>query len=874
MSGLLSQHMPRFDAGRFAFETGRLVAIAAVYFVLAKAGLALASIHPSASPVWPPSGFALAAVLLWGIRAWPAVFGAALLANLTTAGTLATSLGIAVGNTLEALIGGFLIDRFCGGRDVFETPARIAKFYLLTLAPGTMISATLGVGSLYVAGYAEQSHIGALWITWWLGDVGGQILLTPVLVLWAHPSPALPKQRDGREFALLMAGTGAVGLVAFSPLMEQTATRGSLAFFAVVPLLWAALRRGQRDTATVALVLSCFAIWGTLDNGGPFARQTLNESFLLVLTFVIGSAVPSLVLSADVAVRMRTEQKLRKAHSEVDEKVRVRTAALAEANSALQAEVQHRERVEAERERQRLHLLEAQGLANLGSWTWDIAEGKVTWSEQLYNIYGIRPGTFGGTFEDFLARIHEDDRERVKKGVSEAFQSGQGFRMEERIVRPDGEIRHLLSSGKVIKDESGRVVQMLGICQDITDQKKAELALAQTRDQLAQAQKLEALGQLTGGIAHDFNNILMIVSGQAQLLRRRISDPKQLQALDAIATAASRGETLTRQLLAFSRRQKLSPVTIDLHQRIESVRTMLISSLRGDIDFRCELAPDLWPVTLDLSELELALVNLAVNARDAMPHGGRVTLSARNATLDGKPERGGLKGDYVALAMTDTGVGIPPEAIPKIFDPFFTTKPVGKGTGLGLSQVYGFAHQAGGTVTVESSLGRGTTITVYLPRSREPLPQSAEETTAPPAVNARTATILLVEDNSDVADVTTSLLDQLGYLVLHARDAAEALAILERGERVALVFTDIVMPGGMNGLELARVVRERYRTVPVLLTSGYSDSANSAEREFPILRKPYELANLDGAIRSLLANLTPESAAPSAEPSPARNARA
>ena len=232
---------------------------------------------------------------------------------------------------------------------------------------------------------------------------------------------------------------------------------------------------------------------------------------------------------------------------------------------------------------------------------------------------------------------------------------------------------------------------------------------------------MEALGQLTGSIAHDFNNLLMIVSGHAQLLRRRLTDPKHLQAIDAVHSAANRGESLTRQLLAFSRRQPLNPVIADLKERVEAVHEMLVGSLRGNVQLKCDMPAEVWPVEVDIAELELALVNIAVNARDAMPGGGIITLSARNVTLKKSDGVDQLEGDFVALAMTDTGVGIAPDVLPKIFEPFFTTKALGKGTGLGLAQVYGFSRQSGGTVVATSAVGSGTAITIYLPR-REAAP--------------------------------------------------------------------------------------------------------------------------------------------------------
>jgi CheY-like chemotaxis protein len=365
---------------------------------------------------------------------------------------------------------------------------------------------------------------------------------------------------------------------------------------------------------------------------------------------------------------------------------------------------------------------------------------------------------------------------------------------------------------------------------------------------------------LTGGIAHDFNNLLMIVSGHAQLLQRRLTEQKQLQAVEAIQSAANRGESLTRQLLAFSRRQALSPVVADLYDRVEAVREMLGSSLRGNIELAFDIAEDIWPVRIDVGELELALVNIVVNARDAMPNGGTLIVSARNVTLK-TGDVGELQGDFVALSVSDSGTGIPAEVLPKIFDPFFTTKAVGKGTGLGLSQVYGFAHQSGGSVVASSVLDHGTTITIYLPRSRDaamPKPEIATQKTGA----AVDGLVLSVEDNAEVAQVTATLIEQFGYRVVRAGNASDALQCLQRDRTIDIVFSDIVMPGTMDGLALAQEIRKRHPDVPVILTTGYSDAAQTAKTQFPLLRKPFQASELERVLRDALSKRRAPDAAP------------
>ncbi len=372
---------------------------------------------------------------------------------------------------------------------------------------------------------------------------------------------------------------------------------------------------------------------------------------------------------------------------------------------------------------------------------------------------------------------------------------------------------------------------------------------------LKQAQRLEALGQLTGGVAHDFNNLLMVVSGNVQRLKKQIAkDGSSKRSFEAIETAVKRGTELTRHLLSFSRRQTHEAKVIDLGRALPVLQEMLQASLRGDISVETELPPDLWRVKVDQSEFELALLNLAVNARDAMPSGGRFVINARNLVLQrGHPA--GVEGEFVAISAADTGLGIRPEILSRVFEPFFTTKEVGKGTGLGLSQVYGFARQAGGGATVHSELGNGTRVTLYLPRSLEDAAPDAETATHSSANRRERGRILVVEDNLDVADVTRGLLQDLGFEVIVAADVTSALKALKTNKPVDVVLSDIVMPGGANGLDLARLVRTERPDMPIILATGFSESAQAAADEgFTILRKPYEVGDLRDALAGALRN--------------------
>jgi signal transduction histidine kinase/CheY-like chemotaxis protein len=375
----------------------------------------------------------------------------------------------------------------------------------------------------------------------------------------------------------------------------------------------------------------------------------------------------------------------------------------------------------------------------------------------------------------------------------------------------------------------------------------------ETEAALHQAQKLEAMGHLVGGIAHDFNNLLTVVSANATLLCYRAADEPTRRRAAAILSVADRGERLTRQLLAFSRRRMLLPEAVSLQERTSEIEELLARSLREDIPLTIDLPADLWPVMVDPGEFELALLNIAVNARDAMPNGGAFRLVARN-TRSGETASAGLVGEFVVVTLTDTGPGMPAEVTARAFEPYFTTKPAGLGSGLGLSQVYGFASQSGGSVVIASAPGEGTAITLFLPRA-DAAPATAHEIASQPAFDAGSARILLVEDDQTVAEATQDLLHAMGFDTRVAGDGPAALAFLENDPKLSLVMSDVVMPGGVSGLDLARTLRDRRPELPVILTTGYSSHASEVVAEgFALIQKPYRRDVVAASLRSALEN--------------------
>jgi PAS domain S-box-containing protein len=480
---------------------------------------------------------------------------------------------------------------------------------------------------------------------------------------------------------------------------------------------------------------------------------------------------------------------------------------------------------------------------------WNVTEdlfGVSTFGGYFLNVNPAWTRLLGWTEDEIKARHvndlrHPDDAAAANAGRARLAEGEPVVRLENRFRHKDGSWRWIawtLSADQGLIYIAGR---------DVTVEKEAVEALRKAQANQAQLQKIEALGQLTGGVAHDFNNLLMIIGGNIPRVRKAlIDDPKATRAAQAMEIAANRGKALTRQLLSFSRRQAINPAVTRIADRIEAVQPILASSI-GTAALGIAMPADLWPVKMDTNEFDLALVNLTLNARDAVSPQGAIGISARNVRLDGSETPESLQGDFVAVSVADDGEGIPADILPRVFDPFFTTKQSDKGSGLGLSQVHGFSHQSGGTAVVVSELGKGTTVTIYLPRSEG----TAETRTSRAVETLRPDTVLLVEDNPDVAEVTRDMLAQLGYRVHTASNAQLALEMLGRHD-IGLVFSDIVMAGPMDGIDLARSIRAQGLAIPVMLATGYSEKVSRAAPDFTVLRKPFDLDELRSGISRLL----------------------
>jgi PAS domain S-box-containing protein len=440
------------------------------------------------------------------------------------------------------------------------------------------------------------------------------------------------------------------------------------------------------------------------------------------------------------------------------------------------------------------------------------------------------------------------------EGMSEAVRNhfadvmrGQDVTAEMRLQLPTGD-RYFDFAMRPLRDQHGTIIGAVPEAVDVTERRQGEEALRQS-------QKMEAIGQLTGGVAHDFNNLLTIIRSATDFLRRReLPEERRRRYIDAISETVDRASKLTGQLLAFARRQPLKPQTFNVGTQVEAITQLIRPLVSGRIQIDVAIDdPDCHAVA-DIGQFETALMNLAVNSRDAMNGEGRIAIRvARASGIPALREQPGRAGDFVAISMQDTGSGIAADQLDKIFEPFFTTKEIGKGTGLGLSQAFGFARQSGGDVGVASTLGEGATFTFYLPRVASHAAMAEASTGAEPAARGRGYSVLVVEDNDEVGRFSTELLEDLGYRVKRVADAASALAVLATDEFAAdLVFSDVIMPG-MNGVEFANIVRERYPGLPVILTSGYSEVlAENAHIGFELIQKPYSVESLSRVLRKAI----------------------
>jgi PAS domain S-box-containing protein len=535
----------------------------------------------------------------------------------------------------------------------------------------------------------------------------------------------------------------------------------------------------------------------------------------------------------------------------LEDAVKERTSELRKANEELQADIVERRQAKeqlVETNDMLQAVIDASPVAIVGAAPPGIV---LSWNRMAENIFGYSAEeAVGRAVVDLI--VPADQRESFNRSLVKIF-SGECLRnIIKRRVRKDGSKVDIQLASAPVFAEDGTVRSVVVAMEDITHRKLLE-------DQLRQSQKMEAIGQLTGGLSHDFNNLLAIIIGNLDLVREELgASPEIAEALDEALNASLRGADLNRRLLAFARRQPLQPRQVDLNELVVGMMKLLSRTLGEHIEITLSTANDLWALNVDPTQLESALTNLAVNARDAMPGGGRLTIGTRKASIDQEyadTHTDVSPGDFVVLEVSDTGTGIPPEVLAHVFEPFFTTKEKEQGTGLGLSMVFGFVKQSGGHIEVYSEVGIGTTLRLYLPRADEAPAEARPTLTA--AMPRGHETVLAVEDNEGLRRVLVRQLADLGYRVLEAANAQAAIEILGRDEKIDLLFTDIVLPGGMNGADLARSVVTMRTDMKVLFTSGFPEGAFGPDNALPpgaiLLGKPYRKDELARRLRESLA---------------------
>jgi PAS domain S-box-containing protein len=537
---------------------------------------------------------------------------------------------------------------------------------------------------------------------------------------------------------------------------------------------------------------------------------------------------------------------------------------------------------------ERVQLALAAG-AIIGTWNWDLLTDRFTVDEAFARAFGLDPalGREGISLAQIISTVHADDRAGLTEAINKAIERGGPYAHQYRTRRADGRYYWLEANGRVDKAPDGTALMFPGVLIDIEKRRADEAERARVTEELRklnetleqrvadrtaelmraeealrQSQKMEAVGQLTGGLAHDFNNLLAGISGSLELMQTRMQQGRfnDVERYMAVAQgAAKRAAALTHRLLAFSRRQTLDPKPTNVNRLIDGMQDMIQRTVGPSITVEAVGAGGLWPVLVDPSQLENSLLNLCLNSRDAMPDGGRITIETANRWLD---ERAAKKqdipeGQYLSLCVTDTGTGMPPEVIARVFEPFYTTKPIGEGTGLGLSMIYGFAKQSGGQVRIYSEVGKGTTVCIYLPRHYGEVEDEGPSTKSRPLPrSAQGETVMVVDDEPTVRMLITDILEELGFSAIEAGDSAAGLKVLQSDARIDLLVTDVGLPGGMNGRQMADAARVNRPDLKVLFITGYAENAAVGNGQLApgmaVLTKPFPVETMAARIRSMI----------------------
>jgi len=766
-----------------------VLGFAAVYVVVAELGLSLAFVAEQVTVVWPPTGLAIAILLLFGLRLWPSVALGAFVANLVAAAPPATAAGIALGNTLEAVVAAWALGRV-ELRPALDRLRDAVALIALAAGLATMLSATIGVASLCAGGVEPWGRFASLWRVWWLGDATGAVVVAPLLLAWSVVRRDGLDRRQSVELGAILAATLVLVVAVFAEDASVGLQRSGLHYVVFPLVVLGALRVGQPATTAATFVTSVVAIWGTVRGDGPFAVESVHESLVMLQLFLGMVAVTGMLLSAAIAERDAAEAR------------RAADLAALETSGA------------------RLRLaLEA---GRLGVWDWNIRSGKVEWSDNLEMLHGLAPGGFPGTFAGFEELVHPEDRERVAMTIRDALADRSGYELDMRVVWPDGSIHWLAAKARVLRDADGAPLRLLGTAVDVTERRALEAESAARADQLAESdlRKDEFLAML----AHELRNPLAPLDASLRLLRQGSGDRETVLALADRQVALL--VRLVDDLLDISRitrgtvTLRREPVALaDVVARAVEVATP--AALERQLDLTVDVPPTALVVDADPVRLVQVLANLLGNAVKYTPAGGTIAVVVEAA------------GDQVVVRVRDTGVGLSAELRPRVFDLFVqgdaSLARTSGGLGIGLTLVRSLVELHGGRVEAHSAgPGQGSEFVVRLPLSS----RSAGATRTPPAHAAgnddgrddgqgRGVRVLIVEDREDAAESLAMLLEVAGHTV---RTAPDGLSALDAATEFVpdVVLSDLGLPG-IDGFEVARRLRARGPECPPLLIaiSGY-----------------------------------------------------
>jgi PAS domain S-box-containing protein len=796
-----------------------LSVLAGIYFLAGKLGLSLALINATTSAIWPPTGLALAGMLMLGYRIWPAVLAGAFLVNLTTSDSAPLAGAIAVGNTLEAVLGTFLATRFAGGRRTFDRAENIVRYVFFAAVPATVACATIGTTAQAVAGTVDWAWYAPVWMTWWTGDFTSAITITPLILVFAgRPMPRLSPSRALEATLLAVVIALTCGFI-FAGGLSQRLEDYPLSYLALPPIVWAAYRFHHHGALLAWLATATIAAWGTLNGFGPFHVEEPNDSLLLLQMFSGVTAVTALVLAAAVAERTQVAERL----EEQEQRMRV----------ALES-------------------------GRMGTWEWDIASGMVRWSPRLEEIHGLSPGTFPGTFEAFLEDVHADDRERVKQVVARTLEHGRDHEIEYRLSLPDGEVKWVEGRGRIIQDAFGRPARLVGICMDVTDRKRAEVErerlLASEREARAESERASAAkDQFLAVLSHELRTPLTPVLLTTGMLgeRRDIPDDARDDIL-SIQRNVEMEARLIDDLLDLTKvtrgKLELDLQPVDVHLMIH--RTVEICCPGESARPEMNLSADRTVVSADPARLQQVLWNLLSNAVKFTPEEGIIAIRTRN-TQDGA----------IRVEIADNGPGIEPTLMPRLFQAFEQGEAAragrtgGLGLGLAISKALVQAH--GGTIEAHSGgSGHGSSFVVTLPEATGQA-ETGSLAKEPPLINsaAEPLRILLVEDHQNTLELLSRILRVRGHTVTTAGTNADALKAAN-ANRFDLVLSDLGLPDGL-AYETMRRLHDRFGLAGIAL-SGYGtdgDVARSRASGFvEHLTKPVDLKTLYDAIDRVAGN--------------------